>query len=86
MVPNSLTNNGRPEPLDRIDFIYQKGNLTVLKSDDLGVGKPSPMSNHNNNEWASDQAAVLTLYGLASKGPGPCVPLLDYRLNKGYKV
>ncbi|KAI9147632.1 hypothetical protein HJFPF1_12661 [Paramyrothecium foliicola] len=66
--PIFLTNEGRPEPLDRIDLIYYKGDLTVLKSEDQVVGNPTPMPDHADNEWTSDHAAVLTVFSLAGKG------------------
>lgn len=72
--PIFLTNNGRPEPLDRIDFIYYKGNLTVESSNILVEGNPTPEPNHQDNEWTSDHAAVLTVFGLPSNGLSPCVP------------
>jgi endonuclease/exonuclease/phosphatase family metal-dependent hydrolase len=62
--PIFLTNNGRPEPLDRIDFIYHKSGMTVLSSEDIVVGNPSPEPNHQNNEWTSDHAVVLTVFEL----------------------
>ncbi|KAH7320768.1 endonuclease/exonuclease/phosphatase family [Stachybotrys elegans] len=62
--PIFLTNNGRPEPLDRIDFIYHKSSMGVLSSEDIVIGNPSPEPNHQNNEWTSDHAAVLTIFEL----------------------
>ncbi|KJZ73890.1 hypothetical protein HIM_06783 [Hirsutella minnesotensis 3608] len=59
--PIFLDNNGRPEPLDRIDFIYHKG-LTVLESETQVVGKPRPQPYERNNEWTSDHAAVKTIF------------------------
>ena len=72
--PIFLTNNGRPEPLDRIDFIYYQGNLTVESSDILVEGNPAPEPNHQDNDWTSDHAAVLTVFKLPSNGLSPCVP------------
>jgi endonuclease/exonuclease/phosphatase family metal-dependent hydrolase len=63
--PIELKNsNGKPEPLDRIDFIYQKGNMKVLSSDTIVIGKPVYKPNHENNEWTSDHAVVLTVFRL----------------------
>lgn len=67
--PIYLDNGGRPEPLDRIDFIYHSGSLSVLGSEALVVGDPAPMPNHWGNEWTSDHAAVRTVFHV-----GPCVP------------
>ncbi|CRK41323.1 hypothetical protein HYQ45_017564 [Verticillium longisporum] len=55
---------GRPEPQDRIDFIYHAGNLTVKNSMDVVVGKPKPSPNHKQNEWTTDHATILTTYEL----------------------
>ncbi|KAK0382870.1 hypothetical protein NLU13_8786 [Sarocladium strictum] len=65
--PIFLHNNGRPEPLDRIDFIYHKSNFEVLSSEELVVGDPKPEPNHQNNKWTSDHAAVLTTFRLSSE-------------------
>ncbi|UNI20636.1 hypothetical protein JDV02_006708 [Purpureocillium takamizusanense] len=54
-------NEGRPEPNDRIDFVYHRG-LTTLDSSAVVVGSPEPEPNHQDNEWTSDHAAVLTLF------------------------
>ncbi|KAK1247706.1 hypothetical protein MKX07_000594 [Trichoderma sp. CBMAI-0711] len=61
--PIYLDNNGRPEPLDRIDFVFHKGrSLKVLSSETLVAGEPTPEPNQRHNEWTSDHAAVLTTY------------------------
>ncbi|KAH8177746.1 endonuclease/Exonuclease/phosphatase family protein [Sarocladium implicatum] len=65
--PIFLDNNGRPEPLDRIDFIYHKSDFEVLASRTLVVGDPSPEPNHENNEWTSDHAAVMTIFKLSTE-------------------
>ncbi|KAK2612505.1 hypothetical protein QQS21_001443 [Conoideocrella luteorostrata] len=63
--PIYLDNDGRREPLDRIDFVYHKGRkLTVKNSEAVLVGNPTPEPNHSNNEWPSDHKAVLTTYKL----------------------
>lgn len=61
--PITPTNDGRPEPQDRIDFIYTKG-LTVADSRTIVAGDPLPVDdpNHVSNEWPSDHAAVLTTF------------------------
>ncbi|KAK6523122.1 hypothetical protein TWF694_006017 [Orbilia ellipsospora] len=55
---------GHPEPQDRIDFVYFKGNIKVLDSKALVVGNPQPFGRHRNNEWTSDHAAVLSAFKL----------------------
>lgn len=63
--PIFLENEGRKEPLDRIDFVYHKGkNLSVRDSQAVVVGNPTPQPNHADNEWPSDHKAVLTHYKL----------------------
>ncbi|KAH6609754.1 exonuclease iii [Trichoderma cornu-damae] len=70
--PIYLNNSGRPEPLDRIDFIYHKGqSLKVLQSETLVAGEPTPEPNQRRNEWTSDHAAVMTTFKLGqSDGRG----------------
>lgn len=58
---------GRPEPHDRIDFIYYKGTaLSVRDSRAVVVGNPEPSPDYEDNEWTSDHAAVLTTYDLTT--------------------
>ncbi|KAL2207029.1 endonuclease/exonuclease/phosphatase family [Sarocladium strictum] len=64
--PIFLENEGRPEPLDRIDFIYHKSDFEVVSSETLVVGDPKAEPNHEDNEWTSDHAAVLTTFKLSS--------------------
>lgn len=65
--PIFLDNEGRPEPLDRIDFIYHKGKVSVIESNELLVGNPAPEPNHADNEWTSDHKAVMTVYKLSNE-------------------
>ncbi|KEY71322.1 hypothetical protein S7711_05913 [Stachybotrys chartarum IBT 7711] len=67
--PIFLTNEGRPEPLDRIDLIYFTGRMSVISSGDQVVGNPTPMPNHEDNEWTSDHAAVFTAFDVQ----GSCI-------------
>lgn len=61
--PIYLDNEGRKEPLDRIDFIYHKSNkLRVLHSHAIMEGNPKAEPNHKENAWPSDHKAVLTHY------------------------
>lgn len=62
--PIFLDNKGRPEPLDRIDFIYHKGLETVEYTTEV-VGQPKPEPNHRDNEWTSDHATVKTVFRFA---------------------
>ncbi|KAK2594924.1 hypothetical protein QQS21_007372 [Conoideocrella luteorostrata] len=59
--PIFLENEGRPEPKDRIDFIYHK-DLTALSSEAVVVGSPRAQPDHYNNEWPSDHRAVKTVF------------------------
>ncbi|KAK6498380.1 hypothetical protein TWF481_010971 [Arthrobotrys musiformis] len=53
--------SGKVEPQDRIDFIYH----TVLDSKAVVVGEPKPKgAGHQDNEWTSDHAVVITTYKL----------------------
>lgn len=55
----------RPEPQDRIDYIYHKGKgLKVIESKKVLVGEPK--TDYRDNEWTSDHAAILTVYELSS--------------------
>lgn len=64
--PIYKNNGGKPEPMDRIDFIYHKGMKTV-DSKVVVVGNPTAEPNHKNNEWPSDHAAVLTTFKIPNK-------------------
>ncbi|KAF4587841.1 DNase I-like protein [Ophiocordyceps camponoti-floridani] len=64
--PIQLENDGRPEPLDRIDFVYHKG-LKVVDSVREVVGKPEPEPNHWDNEWTTDHAAVRSTFQVPAK-------------------
>ncbi|KAF3936006.1 hypothetical protein ABW20_dc0110389 [Dactylellina cionopaga] len=59
---------GDPEPQDRIDFIYHKGDVKVIDSEVLVVGSPKPKGSQQDNEWTSDHAAVLTTYQVSQEG------------------
>jgi endonuclease/exonuclease/phosphatase family metal-dependent hydrolase len=50
------------EPQDRIDFIYFYGDVKVVSSEVFVVGKPQGFGNHENNEWPSDHAAVISTF------------------------
>nr|AFK23379.1 exonuclease III [Cordyceps militaris] len=64
--PIYLVNEGRKEPMDRIDFVYHKSRkLTVESSKPLVVGKPTPQPDHADNEWPSDHKSVLAVYSIA---------------------
>lgn len=62
--PIYLENNDRPEPMDRIDYIYHKGDLKVTHAETLAPGNPTPMPNHQDNYWTSDHSAVLARFDL----------------------
>ncbi|KAK1723357.1 endonuclease/exonuclease/phosphatase family [Colletotrichum acutatum] len=66
--PIFLENEGRPEPMDRIDFVYFRGGkLEVLGSEEVVVGEPAPEPGHGGNEWTSDHAAVVTRFKVKSQ-------------------
>ncbi|RLQ94015.1 endonuclease/exonuclease/phosphatase family protein [Falsibacillus albus] len=48
------------EPQDRIDFIFFHGNLKVVNSNVFFLGKPRGYGSHEDNEWPSDHAAVIS--------------------------
>jgi len=54
------------EPQDRIDFIYFRGlvNVKGVTSEVFVVGKPMGYGSHENNEWPSDHAAVVTTFNI----------------------
>ncbi|KAK6330013.1 hypothetical protein TWF718_003440 [Orbilia javanica] len=54
--------SGQVEPQDRIDFIYHAGKVQVLESKAVVVGTPSVYGQHQENEWTSDHAVVVTTY------------------------
>ncbi|ROT41991.1 DNase I-like protein [Sodiomyces alkalinus F11] len=61
-----LHDSGRPEPQDRIDFIYHKGDqLKVSDSWTYVAGEPKNIPDHRDNEWTSDHAAVITVYDIS---------------------
>ncbi|RDA83989.1 hypothetical protein CP532_6967 [Ophiocordyceps camponoti-leonardi (nom. inval.)] len=64
--PIYLDNEGRPEPMDRIDFVYHKG-LDVVDSVHEVVGQPRPEPDHKDNEWTSDHAAVRSTFQVPAK-------------------
>ncbi|TCP64415.1 exonuclease III [Baia soyae] len=50
------------EPQDRIDFIYSKGRAKAINSKVFMMGSPKPYGQHQNNEWPTDHAAVVSSY------------------------
>jgi PKD repeat protein len=57
--------NGKPEPLDRIDFIFFSGDgIQMDKSRIFTVGTPDQIPNQWHNEWPSDHAAVLSSFNV----------------------
>lgn len=64
--PIFLKNENRPEPMDRIDFVYHKG-LETLDSMTEVVGQPKAEPDHKSNEWTSDHRAVKTIFRVPAK-------------------
>lgn len=61
--PVDLEHEGKPQPLDRIDYIlYKSAKLEVLSSEAVMFAKPKPLPNVKKNEWPSDHKAVLTVF------------------------
>jgi endonuclease/exonuclease/phosphatase family metal-dependent hydrolase len=51
------------EPQDRIDFIYYQGkHVEVANSEVFVVGNPQGYGSHEDNEWPSDHAAVISTF------------------------
>ncbi|MGN6428029.1 MAG: LamG-like jellyroll fold domain-containing protein [Leifsonia sp.] len=64
---------GGPEPQDRIDYVHYAGSsLSVLGSNTLVAGWPSP-KNIPGNAWTSDHRAVVTTFAVGNAKPAPVV-------------
>lgn len=50
------------EPQDRIDFIYYRGHVKVVNSEVFVIGNPQGYGSHEDNEWPSDHAAVVSTF------------------------
>ncbi|KGO39761.1 Endonuclease/exonuclease/phosphatase [Penicillium expansum] len=59
--------NGHKEPMDRIDFVYYKGNLTPKKAETYMVGNPKPEPDHSDNEWPTDHKGVLVTFKILTQ-------------------
>lgn len=57
--------SGRPEPQDRIDFVFHRG-LRVLDSRTHVTGSPRPWPEVEDNDWPSDHAAVITTFAITT--------------------
>ncbi|OAQ97368.1 hypothetical protein LLEC1_07891, partial [Akanthomyces lecanii] len=62
----------KPEPKDRIDFVYYAGAMRVKDSVAYMIDdpKPKPEPNQKNNYWTSDHRAVVTTFELVDKALG----------------
>jgi PKD repeat protein len=57
--------NGKPEPMDRIDFIYSRGDsIKTQSSKILTIGTPEQIPNQWHNEWPSDHSAVVSGFSI----------------------
>jgi PKD repeat protein len=57
--------NGKPEPLDRIDFIYFHGDgVNIQSSKILTIGTPEQIPDQWHNEWPSDHSAVVSRFAV----------------------
>lgn len=61
--PIYLDNDGRPEPMDRIDFVYYKG-MDVTDSKVVVVGQPRAEPSQRDNDWPTDHATVRSTFRL----------------------
>jgi PKD repeat protein len=62
---NWLYPSGKPEPMDRIDYIFYSGENVQLGNPDVftyGTTEQYPL--HLNNEWPSDHAAVVSSFNI----------------------
>ncbi|WP_090573621.1 endonuclease/exonuclease/phosphatase family protein [Paenibacillus sp. OV219] len=51
------------EPQDRIDFLYYHGSRVVVTASEVVVhGEPQGFGSHEQNEWPSDHAAVMSTF------------------------
>lgn len=55
--------DNKDEPLDRIDFVYYKGQgLKPKAADSIMRGEPKPEPDHKQNEWTSDHKAIVVTF------------------------
>lgn len=72
--PIFLTNpdyDNRPEPKDRIDFVYYAGStLRINSSEAYMLEQPVPKAEpkHKGNYWTTDHRAVLTVFDMVHSG------------------
>lgn len=65
-----IWNTGKPEPLDRIDYVfYSKNGPQMLESSTLVIGQPGQYPDYSNNRWPSDHAAVVSTFLVPLGGP-----------------
>ncbi|KAM3430329.1 hypothetical protein MY4824_007741 [Beauveria thailandica] len=65
IIKNNTQHGDRPEPQDRIDFVYYAGaGLRVVDSVSWGSDNPKPkmFPNHWKNAWPSDHRAPVTTF------------------------
>lgn len=66
IFPSNQDEN-KPEPQDRIDFIFHKTSWSLVDSAVKVAGSPKSDPNYTDNEWTSDHAALLTTYRIGTK-------------------
>jgi hypothetical protein len=65
-----LYGSGKPEPMDRIDFIFFTDvGVQVLNSDVFTVGALEQYPRHLQNQWPSDHCAVLATFAVETGAP-----------------
>jgi PKD repeat protein len=71
--------NGKPEPLDRIDFIYYTGNSVEMQNSEIFVvGTPEQIPNHWQNEWPSDHSAVVSSFSVETGAEVSGLPVAKF--------
>ncbi|KAM3510116.1 hypothetical protein MY11210_006033 [Beauveria gryllotalpidicola] len=67
IILNNTDYDNRPEPKDRIDFVYYAGGLRIVDSKPWASEnpKPKPYPRHRKNSWPSDHRAPVTTFELA---------------------
>jgi len=81
-IYETYLNNGKPEPMDRIDFIYYSGDSLEMKNTEIFVvGTPEQLPLHHNNEWPSDHAAVVSTFSIETGVEVSQLPIAKFYAN-----
>ena len=75
--------DGKPEPLDRIDFVFFKGGDVRLRSADAFVfGASGQIPSQTQNEWPSDHAGVTASFTVETGGAVSARPRAGFYSSK----